>query len=374
VVFIDTAFFTAITPLLPHYVQSLGLSKSSAGLLVASYAAGTLLGSIPSGIVASRLGVRTAVVAGMTLMAGSTLAFGFLHQIALLDLARFVQGAGGACTWAGALGWLAQAAPPSERAAALGIAFSAAVGGSLVGPLIGAIASGVGTGPTFAGATAAAGVLVLASLAVHVPAGEASPSLRGAISALRDSSLLGGLWLTGLAGLALGVVDVLLPLRLNALGASAIGIALTFLGASALEGVLAPLIGRMADRKGRLLPVRLSIVGAIAVSVLLPQLSRLGLLIAVAVIGMPSFGTLFVPAAALTSDGAQRRNVHQGLGFGLSNLAWAGGQAIASAGGGALARATSDTVVYLALAGIFAATLGGLSAWRRTGWLTHGAA
>ena len=44
VIFVDTMFFAAITPLLPHYSDELGLSKAAAGLLAGTYAAGTLLG------------------------------------------------------------------------------------------------------------------------------------------------------------------------------------------------------------------------------------------------------------------------------------------------------------------------------------------
>src|SRR5947207_15728645 len=42
VVFLDVVFYTAITPLLPGYVDDLGLSKSAAGVLTAAYAGGTL--------------------------------------------------------------------------------------------------------------------------------------------------------------------------------------------------------------------------------------------------------------------------------------------------------------------------------------------
>ena len=43
IVLVDTMFYGAITPLLPYYSHHFDLSKSSAGLLAASYAAGTLL-------------------------------------------------------------------------------------------------------------------------------------------------------------------------------------------------------------------------------------------------------------------------------------------------------------------------------------------
>ena len=357
VVFVDTVFFTAVTPLLPHYVHALRLSKSDAGLLVAAYPIGTLFGAMPGGLFASRVGVRPAVVTGLTLMSAATLVFGFAGSAAVLDLARFVQGVGGAFTWAGSFAWLASAAPVDQRAAALGVAFAAAVGGALFGPVVGALASRAGTGVTFAGATVAGACLIVASLVVRVPRGDESQSLNSALLALRDPSLAGGMWLTFLAGLAFGVVDVLVPLRLNSLGATAVVIGAAFLGAAAIEAVLAPVVGRVADHRGRALPVRLCVSSSVVVSLLLPFVVPGGLLVAVLIVGLPAFGILFVPANAMISDGAQRQNLHQGLGFGLSNLAWAGGQAIAATGSGALAQATSDTVPYVLLAVAFAITL-----------------
>lgn len=49
VVFLDVVFYAAITPLLPDYVDDLGLSKAAAGVLSTAYAAGTLLASLPAG-------------------------------------------------------------------------------------------------------------------------------------------------------------------------------------------------------------------------------------------------------------------------------------------------------------------------------------
>ena len=60
IVLVDTLFFAALTPLLPHYAHRLGLGKAGAGLLAAAYPLGALAGSIPSGIVAARLGTLPA--------------------------------------------------------------------------------------------------------------------------------------------------------------------------------------------------------------------------------------------------------------------------------------------------------------------------
>jgi MFS family permease len=149
---------------------------------------------------------------------------------------------------------------------------------------------------------------------------------------------------------------VLVPLRLNRLGAGALVIAAVFLGSAAVEIVLAPVVGRLSDRRGRMTPVRLSLLGAIAVSALVPWLRPATVLAVVLVIGLPTFGTLFVPAAAMIGDGADRRQLHHGLAYGMGNLAWAAGQGVSAAASGALAQATVDAVPYLLLAATMAST------------------
>src|SRR5437763_15102847 len=46
VVFFDTLFFSALTPLLPHFADELSLGKTGAGVLAAAYPAGAFLGAI----------------------------------------------------------------------------------------------------------------------------------------------------------------------------------------------------------------------------------------------------------------------------------------------------------------------------------------
>ena len=50
VVAVDTLFFTAMTPLLPHFADKYDLSKAGAGVFISTYAAGALIGAPPSSV------------------------------------------------------------------------------------------------------------------------------------------------------------------------------------------------------------------------------------------------------------------------------------------------------------------------------------
>ena len=215
----------------------------------------------------------------------------------------------------------------------------------------------MGTRPAFGAAAVLGTILMAVAFFVPRPPPEPGQPLRATLPALRDRQVAMGMWLTTVAGLAFGVIDVLVPLRLARLGAPTAAIGAMFLGAAAVETFLSPVAGRLADRRGAIVPVRISLAVGVAVSLLAPVLRPAGLLIAFLILGAPAFGTLFAPSSAVLSAGADRIALHQGLAFGLANFAWAGGQGIAAAASGAIAQATSDLVPYAVLAAVCAGSL-----------------
>src|SRR5438132_927603 len=247
---VDTLLYAALTPLLPHFQHELGLSKGLAGVLIAAYPAGALIGALPGGFAASRLGARRAVVGGLVLFAIASLGFAFSDSFALLLTARFVQGVSSALTWAGALSWLLAATPRARRGEYVGTAMAAAIFGALLGPVVGAAAALAGRGPVFA-AIGGLGILLAATAARLPDAQPETPTVSALLRAARNRRFLGGLALMSTPSLLFGVLAVLAPLHLSAAGWGAAAIGAVWVVAAALETVQAPLIGRLIDRRGR---------------------------------------------------------------------------------------------------------------------------
>jgi MFS family permease len=174
--------------------------------------------------------------------------------------------------------------------------------------------------------------------------------LSALFEALRDRAVLAGAWLVLLPGLLFSTLGVLAPLRLDELGFGALAIGAVWLAASGLEAVIAPVVGRISDRVGRLTPLRAALLAAAVVVGIVPWLDHGWLLAVFVVLAAISFGSFWAPAMALLSENAEARGLEHGYTFALVSLAWAPGAAGGAAVGGAVADATSDAVPFLALA------------------------
>jgi MFS family permease len=357
IVLVDTAFYAAISPLLPYYEHRLGLGKDGAGVLSAAYAAGTLVGALPSGWAAARFGVKPAVLAGLALLVASSVAFGLAHSVGALDAARFVQGFGGALSWAGAMAWLVGVAPAERRGEVIGLAFGVAIGGALLGPVLGAAARAAGPGPVFAGVGAAGTALAVAAALFPAAAPPERQPVSAMLAAVRHPEVAAGMWLVAVPGLLFGCLGVLVPLRLDRLGASGAAIAACFLVAAAGEAVISSLAGWLSDQHGRMSPMRIGLALSAGLTVLLPLPDTALLLAVVTIVASTAYGLFWAPSMALLSDGAEAAGLDQGYAFALVNLAWALGQVAGSAGGGAAGRLGGDALPYLVLAGVCVLTL-----------------
>jgi MFS family permease len=352
VVLVDTSFYAAITPLLPDLTDQFGLSKTGAGILAAAYPVGTFVGGLPGGILAARLGVRPTVLFGLALMVLSSIAVAFVDDIVLLDLSRFVQGIGGAASWAGAMAWLAGAAPREKRGQLIGSAMGAAIAGALLGPVIGVAADLAGFELVFCTIAAIGVGLIVWTLRTPAAAPLGDGSLRGLRVALRNAQVRTGLLLVTVPGLLFGTLSVLGPLRLDDLGAATAAIGAIWLMSAAFEAIVSPLAGRFSDRRGPLAPLLGGLIGGAITFALLPwpgDAVTLGILI---VVGSPVIGLLWAPSMSMLSDGADAVGLEQGLAFGLMNLTWATGQSLGDVGGARLGQAAGDEVAYLVLSAV----------------------
>jgi predicted MFS family arabinose efflux permease len=354
----EAVLYSAVTPILPHYAHQFGASKTAIGVLAAAYPAGMLPGSLLGGWIAARAGVRRTTVIGLLLFTVSITPFGFASAIPVLDGLRFVQGAACGCIWGGGLAWVIAIAPRGRRGAVLGSVFASALFGTLIGPVLGTLAVASGTKVVFA----CVGGVSLGLIAWTLRHPEPPPATLGAGAPLRalarSPRLILGFWLILLEACTVGATNTLLPLRLSRFGASEVAIGVTFVFASAIAMVSTSAVGRIVDRRGIMWPL-IGGLGATALLLALLPLPRSAPLLAVLTVfalGGPMTGST-TPAMSLMTDAVDRIGAAVAFGSMLLNLAWAMGETIGAPAAAGLARATSDAVPLLLLAGAMLVTL-----------------
>src|SRR5919204_1209175 len=308
IVCFESTLYTVLAPLLPRFSDQFALSKSAAGALVAAYAAGALVGAVPSGLLTTRIGVKATAVGGVVLLGAASIAFGLAPDAAAVFAARFVQGCGSSLAWTGGFAWLVALAPEARRGEVIGVAVAGALAGTLLGPALGTLATLIGIAAVFIALSAPAfGLAVWATLLPPGP--RQSLSLRSFGNALARRSLLGPALLIALAGLLLGAISVLGPLRLARLGWSNPAVGGIFLLTAAAATVLNPAVGRLSDRHGRVALLR----GTLATCALSAAALAIGAgywaYAAVVVVGGVAFGLLWTPATALLSDATAARKL-----------------------------------------------------------------
>jgi EmrB/QacA subfamily drug resistance transporter len=137
---------TVVNTALPSIQKDLGASFTDVQWVIDAYTLSLAAIVLTAGSLADRLGRRAVFAVGLGIFSAASLAAGLAPDATFLNIARAIQGIGGAAMFAVSLALVAQEfAAGRERATAMGI-YGATIGISVaIGPLVGgAITSGLG--------------------------------------------------------------------------------------------------------------------------------------------------------------------------------------------------------------------------------------
>jgi predicted MFS family arabinose efflux permease len=353
----ESLVYTALAPLLDQLDGAEGFNHGQAGLLVAGYAIGYWLGSLPAYRLVARIGSRATATLGIASVAVATLLFAYGDSFPTLMGARVLVGTGSVVAYTGVLTAAGAVAGHDGRGAAIGTVYSGSAAGSAVGPLFGSLASQLGRGPVFT--AVAAGQLLIALLLSRLPATSPGPlsSPRAVVRHLQSPLVRIGLWITSVPGFALGVLTVSGTYRLHELQAGSFLVALAFSGIAILNIVLAPRLGRASDRLGRRQPLTLALaVATIAIALIAATAVQVSTVVLIAIAGAFMLAVAG-PGLALIGDGIRQDNGDPAGATLLMNVFWGPAAALGSITAGLVHGAYGVMMSLLMLTAVAVASI-----------------
>lgn len=265
----------AIAPVVALVAAGLGAGLDQAALVVALIGIGQILGDVPAGALAARVGDRRAMIAAAALACVALAVCALAPNLVVLGVGVLVVGSASAVFHLARQAYLTDVVPVVNRARALSTLGGISRIGIFIGPFLGALVLHVGDLQSVfwlaVGTTVAAAVVV--GLARDVddrhPAARARPAVSTAALVRRHRRMLATL---GLAVVLVGAVratrQVVLPLWSEHLGFAPATTSLVFGVSGAVDMLLFYPAGKVMDRYGRLwvaVPSMLVLGGAIAV-------------------------------------------------------------------------------------------------------------
>ena len=304
--------FGIVAPDIPAFARQFGVSTAAAASVVSAFALMRIVGALPAGRLADRLGQPAVMAVGIAIVAVSSIVAGFSGSFAELIILRGAGGFGSAMFGVSAQTLLLVSVPAEQRGRASGLFAGGFLVGGISGPALGGIIAAWSMRAPFLiyGALLIVPAVIAAAVLREKSSrrAETAPRERRAFAeiagALRDRAYRAAATANLADGFAaMGVRSAIVPLFVrDILHRSAIWTGIGFLVVAALNaGALLP-AGRLADRFGRR-PVIVSgcLVAAagLVMLALLPGLT--GYLAAMAVFGLGS-GFLDVGPAAMLGD------------------------------------------------------------------------
>lgn len=289
--FVDMIGLAMLVPILPFYAEAYGASALTIGVVISAFSVAQLIVAPVWGRWSDRRGRRPIIIFGLLVTAAGYALFAVASSVAMLLLARIVQGLGG-----GTIGvvqaYVADSTPSERRTRSLGWLSAVTSFGAVVGPALGSVLVAAG-GRAMPGVAAAAFSLAVAAFGWRYLGEPAAPERRTAEHAAVPPPALGRvvrqwrepaarlIWLYAIGiGAFYGTIP-LVPLLLHerlAVTAETIGPFFMYLGAM---GVLmrAVALGPLVDRFGE------------------PRIARAGLVALGAGLGLVGAGDGFVAIA-----------------------------------------------------------------------------
>lgn len=364
---LESALFSTLAALLPHYERQFDLSTFGSGILAGCYSGGMLVGILLAGLwLSDRFGVRRAAVAGCAMLALASLGFGAASALPALELARLIQGIGAGIVWCSLLNWLIAMVPAASRGAALGAAMGAGVFGMAAGPLLGAATKPLGTFAVFAAVAVAFGVYGTVLARIPSPPAVAAGAGRARLRLPADPLLRRAIALVTVPPLIAAGAITIVPLHLADLGATEVGIDAALLAGALLSAACSIYAGVVADRRGHLAPVLFG-AAASAATLLAMAASSSVLAIALAFVVFESFGLGFfwIPLMSLFTERGEHLQMDPAAVALLLNLAITLAYTLGPPLLTGVQEAAGVSAAYLTMVGLTAVAMLGVSVGRR---------
>jgi MFS family permease len=244
-----------VVPVRVLYAQSQGATLAIIGAMASAYLVSNFLFQYPSGWLADRWGRKPMMVCSLLGQAILSLVYLFITDPILFVVLRFAEGMVAAAFLPSARALIADAVPTERRGEAYGIFSAFFNAGFLFGPALGGLIGGLGYTPPFIGAALFRLVALLLMLVMIRP--QAHQQQREEAGPVRLRTLFAlpvfASYLLAFGDfLYIGFDITLVPLWMHDhLGASVTWIGISYLFWSVPGVLLAPIAGRIADRRRR---------------------------------------------------------------------------------------------------------------------------
>lgn len=155
-----------VIPIMPTYMDELGISGSTVGMLVAAFSLSQLLCSPIAGRLSDTYGRKKVIVFGMIMFAIGEGLFGLANTTVMLFVARMLGGVGAALIMPAVMAYTADVTSDDERAKGMGLINAAISTGFIIGPGIGGYVAEFGVRVPFYAACVAGAIAAVITVLI----------------------------------------------------------------------------------------------------------------------------------------------------------------------------------------------------------------